>query len=361
MYFISAYHLAASFRLSVALTLASVVSAATFADEPVIHFDLPRTIPAVAAGDDPTLVVCDLRLSSLIASPSVPQIDQWLVLCQPRDRAVQIADYAPRTELASHIDGPIQIKTTAEKSKSLGLSLEGHYGNTANGSIGADSGSKQIESRQFNQIAAVQAVTASGSINRGRGVYFKLRWTSQQVLEGEKSFKLTLRVPKQWRGGLIDVTVRAQSMQRGFAGWDKQVKTLGGAKFVVAAHRSGDSSAAQLANEVADAEHKLRQLSQQHRITGSPQTLSTMLRHVAAKLDLDSPRPSDGWITRLLTGHADPYLDREISRLPMDIRVAALDYHDARDQFASLTGSDDHAQQTLTGEVASGSDLTNDG
>ena len=323
------------------LMLSSTV--AIYASDAVIHFDMPPTIVAAqldstdTGSGDSKLVRCDLRLSSLIASPGVPRIDQWLVRCQPRDPQVQIVDYTPRSEFASDIEGAIQVKISDEQSSGMGISLDGDYAKVAKGGLAADQATKHIESQQFNRIAPVQSVVASGSINRGRGVYFKLRWTAQQVLEGEKSFQLTLRVPQQWRGSLIDVSVVAETEYRSFG--TNQTKTLGAAEFVVASHLVGDSNAAQLAHRVAKAEQSLHQLSHTCAVHTSPQSLPAMIRHVAAKLDLDNPRPSTNWVKRLLIGKADPYFDKEIARLPMEARVAAIEYCEARDDFKTLAES----------------------
>jgi hypothetical protein len=66
-------------------------------------------------------------------------------------------------------------------------------------------------------------------------------------------------------------------------------------------------------------------------------SLPSMLRHVATKLDLESPSPSaHDWLQRVLTQRADPYLDKTISRLPMPVRLAVLEYNDRRRDFMSL-------------------------
>ncbi len=319
--------------LPIILTL---VAASTVLAADAIRFDMPSTVAATPSEMNSDWVRCQLRLSSLVESPDMPRIDQWLVQCVPRGQMMQVVDYAPRTEVRSDIDGPIQYKITDEKNRSLGLNLSGGDGKIINGSMGADAGSKKCVSKQYNQIAAVHAVTASGTIDRGRGVYFKLRWTATQVLEGEKTFTLSLRVPPGWRGGLIDVAVTAQSVRKSFGGLDKHVKTVGSANFVVAAYRSGDSEAADLAYAFTTAEQRLRQISRHQNVRTKPTNLPSMLRHVAAKLDLDSLPPKNQWINRLVAGMADPYLDREISRLPIDLRIAAIEYHDSRLEFTRL-------------------------
>ncbi|MGB7326784.1 MAG: hypothetical protein WBD31_18050, partial [Rubripirellula sp.] len=285
-------------------------------------------------------VTVELRLSSMITTPTLPAIDQWLVRCQPRDAAITIADYAPRTETASDVSSPIQVKQVEEKNLTLGLSANGSYGHLANGSLGADQCNKNTNSFEFQRQAAVQAVTAAGTINRGRGVYFKLRWTAQQVLEGEKVFRITLAVPTNWRGSLMDVSVIAQSDRKKFGGFDRETKTIGSANFVVATYRAGDNVAADRAGRIADAEYALRNLAGRMKSKSTPHSLPSMLRAVAIKLDLEPSVADTRWLARFLQGATDPYLDDQITKLPMPVRIAALDYADSRDDFVSLNRSE---------------------
>ena len=319
----------ASLRLFFFSAFSVFCTAVCVANEGVIQFDLAPTAELTPAEDDPSLVTFTLSLSSLIQSPSAPEIDQWVVRIAPRDAAIQVADYSPRTETASEIDGPIQTKTSNESTQSIGLQVDGHYGKSLHGGLGADKGSKQTHSEQYNRVAPVQAVAVSGTFDRGRGVFFKLRWTARQILEGEKTFSVTLRVPDGWRGGLVDVSVRAESAQRSFPIWEPKTRTLGAADFVIATYHRKDVQTKRLAHQIAVAEQSLRDISSRHRPTAGTQSLSSLLHGVAAKLDLDAPH-DQRWLERLLVGQTDPYQDEFISRLPMEVRVAAIEYHDAR-------------------------------
>ena len=302
-----------------------------------VQFDLPPVAAAVPSDDDSSVVTVAIRLSSMIASPESAPIDQWIVRCQPRDRSISIVDYAPRTETGSDLATPIQIKKTSEKGSAAGIGLDGSYGHLARVNAAADRSSKLTNSVQFDRLAPIHAVTASGTINRGRGVYFKLRWTAQQILEGEKTFHLTLRVPRQWRGSLMDVSVIAQGERKTF-GWEREIKTIGSAHFVVAIFKDHDIEAETIARSLADSEYALRMLAAKHRIAESDSySLPSMLRHVATKLDFDANQHHErDWLQRLLTNRADAHLDKQIRRLPMPIRVAILDYVDHRDTFLTL-------------------------
>lgn len=338
--------------------------AQTSAEE--VRFDLPPVAVAVPSETDSSVVSFTLNLSSMIASPAAPRVDQWLVTIKPRNREGTIVDYAPRTETGSDISTPVQHKQSSEKSKSMGASVDGAYSQLLRGTIGSDQGTKDIDSVQFDRHAPVQAVAASGTIDRGRGVYFKLRWTAQQVLEGEKQFQVSMRVPKHWRGSIVDVRAVAQRAKKMFGGFDSEVVTVGAADFVVATYRHGDESARAAAVELADLEHALRSIS----LTASANRKATdpiggLLKVFAASFEFDRQKASDQWLKRLLIGRADPHLDKSIAKLPMDVRVAVLDYIDVRENFESLATDHpnlnrktvDHSEQHAS---ADGKRLAND-
>ena len=135
---------------------------------------------------------------------------------------------------------PIQIKKTTEKSNARwGLVWTDRTGISLESTRRRTDSNKQPSPSSSIVLAPVQAVTASGTINRGRGVYFKLRWTAQQILEGEKTFHNTSR-PEQWRGSLMDVSVIAQGERKSF-GWERETKTIGSANFVVAVFKDHDT------------------------------------------------------------------------------------------------------------------------
>jgi len=299
-----------------------------------IEFDLPPTAAAVTSDpSDRSLVTVELRLSSMIDVAHRLKVDQWIVRCQPRDSRLVLTDYAPRTETSSQVSSPIQVKTTNESSNAFGASIDGGYGHVATGHAGIDNVDKEIHSLQYDQVAPHQVVVAAGTIQRGRGVYFKLRSTAEQVLEGEKRFSVTFRVPPQWRGTLLDVSVEAQVVKRSFNPWDHETKTVGGESFVVAVYRAGDEQAQSIAVALADAERALRDLNVELQSSRSLVSLPSVFRQVAMSFDGDN---DVSWLQRLLAEQADPHLDHQIRELPMNVRVAVLDYADLRDDFFAL-------------------------
>lgn len=323
--------------VTTAISITSASGRPSLADAPQVAFDLPPITAASSTDDDPALVTFQLRLSSIIPAADAPRVDQWLVRCQPRNQDVLVADYAPRTETSSDLATPIQVKEIDESSQAFGISIDANHGNLVTGHAGTDHSKKTSTSQQFDRLAPHQAVTAAGTINRGRGVYFKLRWTARQVLEGEKRFSITLRVPEHWRGSLVDVSVVAQAQHKSLVSWETETKTVGSANFVIAVYRQGDSDALATAQQLADAEQALRAIARRQVRTPPSPTLPNMLRHVARKLDLQQDRPQPNWLPRVLLDQADPHLDKEICKLSMPTRLAVLNYDELRLKFASLS------------------------
>lgn len=345
-----------------AITLALATNtppvAASASDAHCISFDLPPTAVAIPVSNlDEHIVIpggvgetveVSLRLSSLVCGSKFPQIDRWMIRCVPRSASWRVVDYAPRTETASEYASPIQVKNTDEESSAFGLSTDvapikvsGAFVG-ASGHMGFDKGNKHLESTQFDRHAPLHAVTAAGTIERGRGVYYKLRWTSTQVLEGEKEFKITFGVPQGFRAGLLDVSVIAigkpaegHPMSEAFSqipilGDDhEKLDAIGQARFVVAVHAEGDPDAWQAAEKLIQTEQLLRTQAKRIRSTTPTHSLSTLIRHVAAKLDSDSVDIHGDWVDRLIFDNADPHTDAMIRKLPTALRVLALDYRDA--------------------------------
>jgi hypothetical protein len=356
--------------LSVVWT-ASVTEPAS-AEPPLVSFDLPQVAVATTAreasasqgsrpeasdnGDaeiparpDP-VVTFELQLSSMIASPDAPRIDQWLVRCEPRDERLLIRDYSPKTELAASTEGAINVRQSDETNQHFGFGVDGSYGHALRGNLGMDAGEKSSETLEFKRLPSVQAVTAAGTIRRGRGVYFKLRWTHSQVLEGQKRFRVSVSVPSGWRGGLVDVSVVAQSKREVLGGLDTEIETLGEAHFVVAVFRKGDDEARLKAMDLAHAEMQLRRMARVREADASGGSLAGLFRSVALKFDRDrAAAESRHWIERLVRGSANPHLDKRIRKLPTPLRVAALDYCDRRNEFLSLNQASDRSEAALAG------------
>lgn len=317
------------------VSLASLASA-----QQAIRFDLaPLSVVEPCAPSESALplpgqrlVRIPLRISALVDSPRPPRIDQVMVQIFSTDPSASVVDYAPRTALASPYEGNLEVSKTEERSKHLGFALNGDYGHMVEGNIVGDSGKKDIECVKFHRVAPLEVVAASGTLGRGRGVYFKLRATALQVLEGDKQFEVVLSVPDDWQSGLLDVRISADASRRVLGGLDTETQCLGRAQFVVAAFIDEVPAVRRAAMELVEAETLLRQAAVEF-AAQRPRRSPSLFRHVATALEIGQPEIRVDWLYQVMRGTVDPHLDRDIRSLPVDVRVAILDYREAQQAF----------------------------
>lgn len=301
-----------------------------------IQFDMPAITTAIdttPAGES-RAVTFDLSISSLLVgatSDITPPFDHMLVQVRLRDRQ-PILDYFPKTELQTDYAGPIAISKKSEQTDSFGLSADSVSHNLGAVHLGVDDQTKQSDNTQFERHAPMQAVVAAGTIDRGQGVYFKLRWTAQQVLEGEKHFRVSVAVPETWRGGLVDVDITAHRADRSLFG-DSKVREVTASRFVIAICQENDPLAAELSLRLAQLDQRLASMASRPASTQS-NPVAEFWKRVLPK----SEKPKTNWYRLVTTQQADPYTDKRIQSLPMPIRVAVLDYTDASRQLQQLRG-----------------------
>ncbi|MEO1527810.1 MAG: hypothetical protein AAFX06_20460 [Planctomycetota bacterium] len=318
------------------LILLLLVASHPLSAQDSVEFDVPSIVPAIetASIDQAREVTVEIPLSSLVIDANqngnpnaLPPIDHLLVRCRFR-QPLHIVDYEPRTELQSDYEGAVVFTNKRERTDSFGLGVNGQV-QTIGGQIGRDDAVKQSNSTEYQKRAPQQAVVAAGTTDRGRGVYFKFRWTADQVLEGEKRFRFSVAVPESWRGGLIDVSVTANGLERPLFGAAK-LKTIVQRDFVIAAHQQNDVEAASIAVRLARLDRRLAQYASGQR--NQSHSVFTWWK----RPDRSSEKASDHWYRAITRGHADPYLDQQIKKLPMAVRVAVLDYADTSRELKQL-------------------------
>lgn len=328
-------------------TSLSTVSAKDGSSGSMVRFDTSAIAAAHPLSDpsdlSPSLGVSrwciPFELSAFVASPNAPKIEQIVLEVEVLDPALIVDDYCPRTQTSSPFAGDITFEQSSESNKHVGMNASGSYGPTIHGDVGGDVGQKKIESRKYQRVAPVEIVAAAGTLKRGKGAFFKLRSTPTQVLEGDKAFKIFVRAPQSWRGGLIEVRAVAQATRRGFPGMSDETVVLGNQRFLVAVYEAGDSDSYRFANQLVEAEANLRASAEKYQEVIRRRSDKNVFQQVAAKLDLTpTPIPSD-WMQRAIFANVDTHADPAIRRLPVDVRVSLLDYQDARQSFMAHLNS----------------------
>lgn len=332
----------------------SLVTGALLADEPTsIGFDVSSVAVArEASASESTFVppgyrwvTFHLDISALIDSTSRSKPHEFLYQVTSASRDASVVDYSPRTQLSDTVIGGIQEEKCDEKASSLGLGIKGTYHGIVHADGGADTSKKSSTKTKVQRVAPQEIVYASGTIDRGRGVYFKLRSTPTHVLDGQKRFAITMQVPENWRGDLVDVQMSAVLPVRSFKNLQRQSTAFQRARFQVAVFAENDEIARRWAWQLAEAEQNLRHVASREASNIRDRSVPTIFHHVAIALDVMQPKIAENWLARTLHGSVDPYFDRQIRQLPVDVKVAVLDYLDCKSKYAGLTRSQETSRE----------------
>jgi hypothetical protein len=170
-----------------------------------------------------------------------------------------VTDWLPRTELKTDYAKPIQF--SSERLGKIGISLAAHY---VIGATGDASG--QLKSGVvYEMLPPQETVLASGTVQYGHGVFFKLRPSTQTTLEGKRSFSAIFAVPRGWRGGCLRLYCQAVGVERGIVpNLDREVPS-GLAAFYMALYLAGDEQAESVAERLGVHEQELLDALAQYR------------------------------------------------------------------------------------------------
>jgi hypothetical protein len=170
---------------------------------PEVTFDIPFTIecrdvtPKGFRETHPSekIIEAKFRVSMRITKGIEKDIKDLVYVIDSPERRLNVSDFIPRTKLGSEVAGTISIVETAENS--LGGALAVKY--EAAEATGQAS-QKKTRTESYTKLPPKELVLASGTVNREHGVFFKLRPSSDDSLEGMKEFACLFAVPKEWRG-----------------------------------------------------------------------------------------------------------------------------------------------------------------
>jgi hypothetical protein len=313
---------------------------------PQVVFDINAMVPArsvepiglMSRMPHSRFVEVQLETSALFQPVWANAIQEITVRAVSRHDDVRVADYSPRTEMQTDVFGPVQVAVDAERFHEAGLQGIGGYPG-----VGSASGfAYQVESGQqsvhFAQKPALELVTASGTLQRQRGVYFKQRLSSQSTLEGSRTFHIVFEVPEAWRADLLDVTMEAVGFETPKS---RRSMVLSSQRFVVAVYQEGDDVAARVAANYRRQHANLLQTVNTHAWAIQHRTYPTPLHKLGAKLDIYEPEIPRGWFDALVHQPGVAYPMSKLSILPVDVRVAIMNYLDQKVRIESLSGSSD--------------------
>jgi hypothetical protein len=237
------------------IALAVLVGAAlpARAADPRVVFDIPDKIecrdvtpPACAAAHPHHKVIeVQFRISAGFMEGTEDSIVDFTYMISSPQMRLKIRDYLPNTTLESRFaDDRIEVRDYTESSRSSTAEALVGYSIFSLSAV-TNQLHRRTERNQYEKIAPKSLVLASGTMNRGHGVFYKLRPSNGASLEGAKEFAFLAVVPRAWRGDWCTFMCSARANKKTLLG--TQVVSAGTTKIDVGLHLTGDQEAADLA------------------------------------------------------------------------------------------------------------------
>ena len=321
-----------------------VSTAAVQAEAPRVHFDMPFAIACrdvsspefAAANPGEKLIEARFEISSLLIAGKERDLTQYFIRIESPQRTLAVVDYLPKTLHESQHAKPISVQETDEKNASIGINLAGQYEMITGAGVNAGLGSKKISCVKSELLPPLETVAASGTLLRGSAVFFKLKSSPRNLLEGAREYALVLRVPAEWRADYVHVRCQADGLERAFVSSLNQQVSCGRRDFLVALYLEGDVAARETAEAFARREAQLRTSAR----SGQKQSSATPAKRSAAD--------AESWLPRVLYGQSEQTaLPRQ---LPQPIERALQDFAEARSQLRSLSAGESARSATVVAQ-----------
>lgn len=241
---------------------------------PVTTFDISYTIPCsdvttenyAKANPNSRLIEAKFRVSTDIAGAEKDIKEMSVEIISP-DRRLHVVDFMPKTQLGSSIDGDVEISESVDN----GLSFTGAIkpqlsvqykdptrnltAGAAAANVEATKSKKNGVTKKYKLVPDKELLVASGSTNRGHGVFFKLKPSTQRTLQGWTEFAVIFEVDAGWKSDWVIISVGATAMHSNLLHMKKEVKS-GFKQVHVGMHLQGEVDAKQQAEHLGDVQEK---------------------------------------------------------------------------------------------------------
>jgi hypothetical protein len=243
-----------------------------------------------------------------------------------------VVDFFPKTQLDTSFASPVSVNHQHNHHEELNFDAAGYYKTLTGATLNGAYLDKSALQAQFQLLPPRELVLASGTIQRGRGVYFKLKANSQHTLEGEKNFLVFARVPRSWRGDVLRVSGEAHGNTSSFLSALEEHRVVARQDFLVALYASGDAAARERAEQFTFRQHQLLQVVVREQRQIERNTTPKMLR----KMGISASTLSPAWLKQWIFTPAQASL---IEKFPADVREAAWSFARARAALHELNGA----------------------
>ena len=284
------------------------------------------------------LLEARLPISTLITGDDAHELTELFYRVDSPEGTVRFVDYFPKTTLTSEYAGNVGIEEKQEQHSNAGLNATGAYGPISATTATLSAGDKTANCRRYELLPPLEAVAASGTVDRENGVYFKLRATNRTSVEGSQEVVVILCVPSNWRADYVMVRCQAFGKQRQLPFMPYETQLRGQGNFVVGLYSSGDEAAQATAAAFLHTESHLRRVAAKHREEIERRSAPTAVHELAVHLSVKQPRIPESWLEQVLAGR-----ERETTKfmgyLPAPVRESAMDYFAVRRRLRGMNAA----------------------
>ena len=309
------------------------------ADQPEIKFDVPAMLPAgelTAAGVPPAtsykIIEIVIPVTAEIRPRDRDNVDEFRFDVSWNGHALPVADYSPKSQTVSHINGNITVDASDDSNAGFGMSANSDKLEFATVTGNANLSIHSAERRSYKEIPQHHPVIASGTIKRGTGAFFRFHPSRTETLEGGREVVVAYRVARDWRGGVLKVQCRALGQRKIFGAIPDDIDV--GKAFVVPVYLDGDFDARALAKNFVTAEQNLRRNWSRH-LEAHAKTRSDFL--LAGFIPFAQPTLiNDRWVYELIQSGDDRVLREVNAQLPKPTSFLAAEFISRRKSLIDL-------------------------
>jgi hypothetical protein len=172
------------------------------------------------------------------------------------EEQMPVVHYLPNAEVTTDVvNGTIAIRNSSHHGEVSFRYLV--LPTTGDGNLTGDLESSHA---QFGLLAPKQLLIASGTIERGYGVYYELRSSSQDTLQKQREFACLFDVPVTWRADAVTIRCQAKGVKRGLGGLLDSDVACGSGLLCVGLYKRDDREAREYANTLARKQQGPRRL-----------------------------------------------------------------------------------------------------
>jgi len=230
---------------------------------PATEFDFPRVLECrdvtltEESGSEHRAIEIVIPVSVRFDGRETRHVEEIDVDFGAASEDLHVCRFYPATELTSDLADPIERTTTIEKSHGVNATLGGELPLVAGDlvahltpSISGTLGNRETSTEKTSRLAPKRPVIVSGTKDRRRGVFFKIKRSSQTTLEGVHELTIVFEVPADWQSGSLQVACRALGRKKLF-GIVQQSRVFGQTMAPVYLYLEGNGPARQTAQRRA--------------------------------------------------------------------------------------------------------------